>query len=322
MIAANKKKLLRRLASLVAVLLLIAAVVPFVIYAFPMTVGADHSYVVLTPSMEPDIAPGDVVIVQETVPSSISVGDVITYGDGSGEMPVTHRVVGVDGTGENRVFITQGDANEDPDQEPIPAGQVIGSVILVIPYLGYVIQFANSNLGFAALVVAPIVLFVLNEIWMLVSSIGGRKNATDSEELVDRGARPTEMEDASGDVTLTATDLNFSLVILIAFTTYGAYIGYLRQTAITVAVAVGVGATLLLTIGLRLSMMVRSPTRSESGIDDSRNRNLGDFVGMNDTSDVEDDSHAPDADPLDYASVNDEPSQADVSADGGEVENR
>ncbi|MCW8171877.1 signal peptidase I [Natrialba swarupiae] len=75
-------------------LVLIAIVVPFVIYAVPGVIGAEYSFVVLTGSMAPAIDPGDVVIVGETEPTTIESGDVITFVRDGADTPVTHRVVG------------------------------------------------------------------------------------------------------------------------------------------------------------------------------------------------------------------------------------
>ncbi|TKX83266.1 hypothetical protein EXE43_25160, partial [Halorubrum sp. SS5] len=53
----------RRIANIVGLMILVAIVVPFVVFAVPQVVGADQSYVVLSGSMEPAMSPGDVIIV-------------------------------------------------------------------------------------------------------------------------------------------------------------------------------------------------------------------------------------------------------------------
>ena len=57
------------------VIVLIALVAPFLIYAVPGVVGAEHGFVVLTGSMSPAIEPGDVVIVDETDPDAVEMQD-------------------------------------------------------------------------------------------------------------------------------------------------------------------------------------------------------------------------------------------------------
>ena len=107
-----------------------AVLVPRLTGSTPMTV--------LTGSMSPSYPPGTLVVVRPGPADDIAIGDAITYQLRSGEPTVvTHRVVGVgyDGKGE-RVFTTQGDANESPDREPVRAVQVRGEVWYAVPWIG------------------------------------------------------------------------------------------------------------------------------------------------------------------------------------------
>lgn len=109
-----------------------AVLVPRLTGSTPMTV--------LTGSMSPSYPPGTLVVVRPGPADDIAIGDAITYQLRSGEPTVvTHRVVGVgyDGKGE-RVFTTQGDANESPDSEPVRAVQVRGEVWYAVPWIGHV----------------------------------------------------------------------------------------------------------------------------------------------------------------------------------------
>jgi len=114
---------LRKAANVLGIVLLIAIVAPFAVYAAPEIVGADESFVVLTPSMTPEIAPGDVVIVAERDPTAIVEGDVITFARGASDVPVTHRVIDVVDEGGGLAFETQGDANEGPDPGSSPRSE-------------------------------------------------------------------------------------------------------------------------------------------------------------------------------------------------------
>ena len=107
-----------------------AVVVPRLTGSTPMTV--------LTGSMAPSYPPGTLVVVRPVAAEDIAIGDPITYQLRSGEPTVvTHRVVGIgyDGTGE-RVFSTQGDANESPDAVPVKPVQVRGEVWYAVPWFG------------------------------------------------------------------------------------------------------------------------------------------------------------------------------------------
>jgi signal peptidase len=155
----------RTAANLLVFVVVVAVVAPFVVYAVPSLVEGDASYIVLTGSMEPAISPNDAVIVGTVTPADIEVGDVITYTRPGLEVPVTHRVVDIVDTESGTAFRTMGDANEDPDLQLVPADNVAGEVILVIPYIGYVVEFVGTPVGFAALVVVPIALLIASEVW-------------------------------------------------------------------------------------------------------------------------------------------------------------
>jgi signal peptidase len=86
------------------------------------------------PSMEPAFHVGDLVIVQDVDPDDVVVGDVVRYKEGSIE--VVHRVVEVRTERGRLEFITQGDANNTPD-DPISGAEVTGRVVHVIPKLGW-----------------------------------------------------------------------------------------------------------------------------------------------------------------------------------------
>lgn len=169
----------RQVLNWAGLLLLIAIVIPFVIYAVPGVVGAEGSYVVLSGSMEPSISTGDVIVVDGVDPASIEERDVITYLRADAETPTTHRVVGITEQGDELAFVTQGDANDEPDASPVPASQVMGQVIFTIPYIGYVIEFVNTPMGFVALVIVPFVLLLLSEMYSMLA--GRNSEATEVE---------------------------------------------------------------------------------------------------------------------------------------------
>jgi signal peptidase len=162
-------------ARTVGLVLLVAVVVPFVVFAVPQVVGAEQSYVVLSGSMEPAIPTGSAVIVERASPDAIERGDVITFEGGSSELTTTHRVVEVRTVDGERRFRTKGDNNEDVDPRPVPEEAVVGrvmelsvpgvgSALFVIPFIGYVVQFAKTTVGFGLLVVLPFALLVASEL--------------------------------------------------------------------------------------------------------------------------------------------------------------
>lgn len=149
--------------------LLAAVVVPRLTGATP--------YTILTGSMSPTYPPGTLVVVEPVDVSDISVGDVITYQLRSGEPEVaTHRVVstGFNMTGE-RVFVTQGDANDDSDDAPVIPAQIRGRVWYSAPYLGYVNNAVNGDQRQQAVTVVAAGL-IAYAAFMFVSSLRERRS--------------------------------------------------------------------------------------------------------------------------------------------------
>lgn len=118
--------------------------------------------VVQSGSMEPAIPVGSIVIITPEI--SYGTGDVITFGpDTKTQIPITHRIVETQFVDGEQVFITQGDANENIDPKPVDGGDIIGRVALSIPYIGHLIAFARTKIGYALLVGLPALFIILDE---------------------------------------------------------------------------------------------------------------------------------------------------------------
>jgi signal peptidase I len=112
-------------------------IVWFAVGAFPF-----QPSVVPTGSMIPAVYPGDVVIVAKTQVNNLKLGDIIEYHRES--IDIVHRIIAVQGEGEQRSYITKGDNNNAPDGEPVPAKNVIGKVVFNIPKVGWVALLLKS----------------------------------------------------------------------------------------------------------------------------------------------------------------------------------
>lgn len=104
---------------------------------------------VLSGSMVPTYDPGDVVVVRQTKARELEVGDVITFQPVSDDPQLTtHRVVSVSYGSEGVRYVTQGDANDTPDREPVAPAQVQGEVWYAVPLVGYLsVWIATGWLG-------------------------------------------------------------------------------------------------------------------------------------------------------------------------------
>lgn len=177
--------------SVVGLVLLLGVVLPFVVFIVPQAVGAEHSYVVASSSMSPAIETGDVVLVNELSAPAVEEGDIITFIDGeratiqggeAGGNLVTHRVMDIRQIEQGIVFETKGDANEEVDRGVVPASALVGRVMVTIPYIGHVIVFAGTRLGFITLVAAPLGLLVLGELYDLARAARSGDRAANTTE--------------------------------------------------------------------------------------------------------------------------------------------
>ena len=126
--------------------------------------------VVKSGSMEPYIKTGGIVVIRPE--STYGVGDVITFGkDTKTQIPTTHRIVTIDGSGPLRTFTTKGDANEEADPTVTRLSDIGGKVLFTVPYLGYILDFAKKPIGFALLVGVPAVVIILDEIGKIIKEI-------------------------------------------------------------------------------------------------------------------------------------------------------
>lgn len=133
-------------------------------------------FIVESGSMSPTIQQGSLIIVKPN--AEYKGDDIITFKKSPGvnikarDATITHRVVGV----RNDFFTTKGDANRTEDQEPVHKSLVIGKLFLTIPFLGYPVAFAKTQIGVILMIVIPATLIVYSEILNIKKEILRRIN--------------------------------------------------------------------------------------------------------------------------------------------------
>lgn len=134
----------------------IGIVVIVIVVLLPLTVPKLFGYEIygiLSQSMEPEIATGSVVYVQNVDPEDIEVGDIITFKmDAKSEVVATHRVVEI--LADERAFVTKGDNNDTEDSSPVSYERLLGIVVFSLPYLGELSTMIYSVNGIAGIVIA------------------------------------------------------------------------------------------------------------------------------------------------------------------------
>jgi signal peptidase len=125
-------------------------------------------FVVVSGSMKPSILPGSVVVTKEQ--KVYSTGQVVTFKSDFGvdvknpKYLITHRILRVDDKSGVPYFITKGDANENEDLKPVNSNLVLGRVLFSIPFLGYPVTFAKTQIGFILMIIIPATIIGYSEI--------------------------------------------------------------------------------------------------------------------------------------------------------------
>lgn len=136
----------------------VALVVLCAIFLMGSRIMGYRVYTVITGSMEPELSVGDMLYVKPVDPSTIKVGDDITFVLNEDLVVATHRVVRIDA--EKSHFYTKGLANEIEDA-PVHFKNVLGVVQFAIPKLGYVSDFIQNPPGMYITIAAGAVLIIL-----------------------------------------------------------------------------------------------------------------------------------------------------------------
>lgn len=126
------------------------------------------TYLIQSGSMEPSIMTGDVIVIKE-FPVYLE-RDVVTFEDSKGHI-VTHRIIEKNNTPSGNTFITQGDANQTQDVDPIKKQQIKGKVVFTIPRIGYLVKFSRTRLGLILFIMVPVVWLVFDEIKKIVAEV-------------------------------------------------------------------------------------------------------------------------------------------------------
>ncbi|MFS0674185.1 signal peptidase I SipW [Ornithinibacillus sp. 179-J 7C1 HS] len=140
---------------------------------------------VLSGSMEPGIKTGSVIAVKPGGDMKrFQPGDVITFQEEDGKL-ITHRVTEVVDSGGNIMYRTKGDNNDAEDLNPVLSENVVAEYTgFTIPYLGYFINFSQSQNGAFLLLIPGVILlgYAAITIWRAIKELDVPKEKSVKEE--------------------------------------------------------------------------------------------------------------------------------------------
>ena len=161
----------------------------------PMTVQSE--------SMAPTFSEGDLIVIQQCDTSKLQVGDIVTFHtiiDNQYALN-THRIESIDELNGMRSFTTKGDNNDVADQHIISDGDIVGKYVFAVPGLGKVMDFLSSSVGFLCVIVIPMLLFFIYQVYHLVIVGMNLKRAMAEEDRMAQARAIVDGEGtAAGDV--------------------------------------------------------------------------------------------------------------------------
>ncbi len=164
----------------------------------PMTVQSD--------SMSPTFDQGNLIVIKTCDTSKLQVGDIVTFHtiiDNQYALN-THRIESIDELNGMRSFTTKGDNNDVADTHIISDGDIVGQYVFKIPGMGKVMDFLSSTWGFLIVIVLPMLLFFIYQVYHLVI-VGMNLKRAMAEE--DRMARAAAIVDGEGTDAEAGSDV-------------------------------------------------------------------------------------------------------------------
>lgn len=152
--------------------------------------------------MAPTFDQDDLIIIKQCDPSTLEVGDIVTFHaiiDNQYALN-THRIISINEVNGLNSYTTKGDNNELADQHVIADGDIVGKYVGKIPYMGKVIGFLSSTWGFLVVIVLPMLLFFIYQVYHLVIVGMNLKRAMAEDDRMARAAAIVDSEDSQSGV--------------------------------------------------------------------------------------------------------------------------
>ncbi len=123
-------------------------------------------FVIVSDSMKPVLKKNDVILVKETKPEDIEIGDIITYQGMQSEMAdkiITHEVVNITRENGKYIFYTRGRANTGIDPA-VYEEQLYGVMTSKLAVISFISRIVRSTIGFILVIAIPLCYLFITEI--------------------------------------------------------------------------------------------------------------------------------------------------------------
>ena len=161
----------------------------------------------LTGSMEPAIPVHSFIVVDTDNSQAYQVGDIITFHSSDDVLEGslnTHRIAAIDEINGMRSFTTKGDNNDVADSHIISDGDIVGKYVFALPQMGKVMDFLSSSMGFLIVIVLPMLLFFIYQVYHLIVVGMNLKRAMAEEDRLAAAAAIVDAEGKGDTAAVTA----------------------------------------------------------------------------------------------------------------------
>lgn len=175
----KKNKILSFFTDLILVLVILTAVIITVVSLNTGENGIPNlngymPFSIQSNSMKKTLYKGDLIIDKKVDTNSLKVGDVISFLTKENETTiiVTHRILEIKEEGGFKSFITKGDNNPLPDVNEVSTINVVGIYTgNRVPYLGTIIDFLKSQIGFLLCIIVPLFVVFIYQLYKFIGII-------------------------------------------------------------------------------------------------------------------------------------------------------
>lgn len=174
-------KAVKRLGTIVLSVILWGIILLAALYAFTTMATRDSQHVasifgytpmvVESDSMSPTFKKNDLIFIKKCDTSKLKEGDIISFHTIIDNQYAinTHRIQKIEQSGDVRSYTTIGDNNKGvADLHVISDGDIVGKYVMHIAGLGKVINFLSSSTGFLVVIVLPMLLFFIYQVYNLI----------------------------------------------------------------------------------------------------------------------------------------------------------
>ena len=174
-------KAIKRIGTVVLSVILWVIILVAALYAFTTMATKDNTHVasllgytplvVESDSMSPTFASGDLIFIHKCNPADLKEGDIICFHTIIENQYAlnTHRIQSIETVGDVRSYTTIGDNNNGiADQHVISDGDIVGKYVGHITGAGKVMNFLSSSTGFLLVIVLPMLLFFIYQVYNLI----------------------------------------------------------------------------------------------------------------------------------------------------------